>query len=267
MTMLRAALALAAALALVAPPVAAGGPGDGGDRGPAEQGRLTARPHPPDRGGDAPAGTRPLGLGQDRDGLVHVPPSYRPDRPAPLLVILHGAGGDARQVLPIAPPAADDLGILVLAPESRGRTWDVILGGYGPDVGFLDRALAQAFARYAVDPARVAIAGFSDGASYALSLGLANGDLFGRVLAFSPGFVAAGPRHGRPRGVVSPGGRDGGVPVDDTSRDLVPGLRRDGYEVEYREFDGGHVVPPEIAREAIGRVAGGLAARGGGLRR
>ena len=27
--------------------------------------------------------------------------------------------------------------------------------------------------------------------------------------------------------------------------------------VEYREFDGGHAVPPEIAREAIGRVAGG----------
>ena len=255
--MLGAALALAAALALVAPPAAAGEPDDGADRAPAEPGRLTARPQPPDRDGDAPAGTRPLGLGQDRDGLVHVPPTYRPDRPAPLLVILHGAGGDARQVLPMARPAADDLGILVVAPESRGRTWDVIRGGYGPDVRFLDRALAAVFARYSVDPARVAIAGFSDGASYALSLGLANGDLFGRVLAFSPGFVAAGPRHGRPRVFVSHGVRDEVLPIDDTSRDLVPGLRRDGYEVEYREFDGGHVVPPGIAREAIGRVAEG----------
>jgi hypothetical protein len=92
--------------------VAAGEPGDGGDRAPAERGLLTARPHPPEGGGDAPAGTRPLGLGQDRDGLVHVPPAYRP---VPLLVILHGAGGDARQVLPITALTADGLGILVLA--------------------------------------------------------------------------------------------------------------------------------------------------------
>src|SRR3954447_15844125 len=95
------------------------------------------------------------------------------------------------------------------------------------------------------------------GRYYALSLGLADGDLFGRVLAFSPGFVAAGPRHGRPRVLVSHGVKDEVLPIDDTSRDLVPGLRRDGYVVEYREFGGGHVVPPGIAREAIGRVADG----------
>src|SRR3954454_15222040 len=95
------------------------------------------------------------------------------------------------------------------------------------------------------------------GRYYALSLGLATGDLFGRVLAFSPGFVAAGPRHGRRRVFVSHGARDEVLPIDDTSRDVVPGLRRDGYVVEYREFDGGHSVPPEIAREPIGRVAGG----------
>src|SRR4051794_37446035 len=74
---------------------------------------------------------------------------------------------------------------------------------------------------------------------YALSLGLANGGLFGRVLAFSPGFVAAGPRHGRPGVFVPRGAGDGVLRTDATSRDLVPGLRRDGYVVEYREFDGG----------------------------
>ena len=31
--------------------------------------------------------------------------------------------------------------------------------------------------------------GFSDGASYALSLGAANGDLFTHIAAFSPGFM------------------------------------------------------------------------------
>ena len=76
--------------------------------------------------------------------------------------MLHGAGGDADQVLPMVTPSADAEGLLIVAPAARGRTWDLILGGYGPDVRFIDRVLAQVFARYAVDPHRVAIGGFSD---------------------------------------------------------------------------------------------------------
>ena len=110
------------------------------------EGRLAARPQPPAREGDAALGLSPLGLGGDRDGLIYAPAPHRPDRPAPLLVMLHGAGADARQVLAMAVPAADEFGVLLVAPDSRGRTWDVILGGYGPDVRFLDRALARIFA-------------------------------------------------------------------------------------------------------------------------
>ena len=83
-------------------------------------------------------------------------------------------------------PAADRAGVAVLAADSRGTTWDAIRGGFGDDVAFLNRALEHVFGRLAVDPARVALGGFSDGASYAISLGLANGDLFParrRVLA------------------------------------------------------------------------------------
>ena len=40
-----------------------------------------------------------------------------------------------------------------------------------------------------VDRQRVCASGFSDGASYALSLGAANGDLFTHIAAFSPGFM------------------------------------------------------------------------------
>jgi predicted esterase len=112
------------------------------------------------------------------------------------------------------------------------------------------------FARYAVDPARVAVGGFSDGASYALSLGLANGDLFAGVIAFSPGFMAPPQRRGTPRIFISHGVRDEVLPIDTTSRELVPRLRREDYAVDYREFADGHVVPPDIAREAIGWLLG-----------
>lgn len=117
---------------------------------------------------------------------------------------------------------------------------------------FLERALERVFARHAVDPARVAVGGFSDGASHAFLLGVINGDLFaGGVLAFPPGFLAPTERRGLPSVFVAHGVRDEVLPIEATSRRLVPRLRREGYKVDYREFAGGHVVPPELAREAI----------------
>jgi phospholipase/carboxylesterase len=127
----------------------------------------------------------------------------------------------------------------------------VVRTGYGPDVEFVDRALDLVFGRYTVDPTRVAVEGFSDGASYALSLGLLNGDLFPNVIAFSPGFVLAEHRQGRPRCFVSHGVRDTILPIDRCSRPIVRELRDERYEVRYREFDGGHEVPAEIARGAV----------------
>jgi predicted esterase len=136
------------------------------------------------------------------------------------------------------------------------RTWDVILGGYGPDVRRIDGALADIFRRFAVDPARTAIGGFSDGASYALSLGLINGTVFHRIAAFSPGFAAPTETGDRPRIFISHGTGDNVLPIDACSRKLVPKLRRAGLEVVYREFDGGHTMPPAILREAVDWLLG-----------
>jgi phospholipase/carboxylesterase len=102
-----------------------------------------------------------------------------------------------------------------------------------------------------VDPARLAIGGFSDGASYALSLGLANGDLFPRVVAGSPGFVVSATPHGRPRFFISHGTSDQILPIDQCSRRIVPRLKSMGYDVTFREFVGRHELPPAIANEAL----------------
>ena len=219
----------------------------------ADEGRLLARPAPV-RQPEA-VGLQALGLGERRDGLLYVPQGYGPDRAAPLVLMLHGAGGVAQHAIDLFRPRADREGLILLAPDSRGRTWDVILGGFGPDVAFIDRALAQTFGRYAVDPARVAVEGFSDGASYALSLGLTNGDLFGAVVAFSPGFMAPGTLRDEPRIYVSHGIRDDVLPIDRCSRRIVPLLEDAGYDVTYHEFDGPHTVPPAIVDEALGWLA------------
>lgn len=215
----------------------------------AMEGRLLARPQQVNQ--TAPTGLQPLGPGGRRNGLLYVPSVYRPDCPAPLVLMLHGAGGNAEGALAPLKEYSEQAGYILLAPESRQQTWDIIVGHYGPDVAFIDRALKQMFERYSVNPARIAIEGFSDGASYALSLGITNGDLFTHVIAFSPGFLAPASQHGSPRLFISHGTGDQVLPIDACSRKIVPQLKRAGYEVGYREFDGPHTVPPYIAREAL----------------
>jgi predicted esterase len=183
--------------------------------------------------------------------LLYAPPSYDPSRPAPLALLLHGAGGDAQGGLFPLRDLADAAELILVAPDSRGRTWDVLYGGFGPDVAFLDQALDLAFSRYAVDPAHLAIGGFSDGASYALSVGLTNGDLFTHLLAFSPGFMAPDRHDGLPAIFISHGTQDEVLPIDVCSRQIVPALRHSGYTVRYDEFIGPHTVPLEIARAAL----------------
>ena len=197
-------------------------------------------------------GQQSLGLGDanGRDGLLIVPANYRPDSAAPLLVLLHGASGSARRVTSLF-TVADELGIIVLAPESRDRTWDAIRGEFGPDIDFLNRALTHTFDCCAVDKRRLAIGGFSDGASYGLSVGLASGDLFTHLVACSPGFVIPGPARGKPRIFISHGTADQILPIDTTSRRIVPELKRAGYQITYREFEGPHTVTPAISREAL----------------
>ncbi len=225
---------------------------------PAERpkaGRLEARPQAPVQG-KAPIGLQTLD-GRPPDGYLYAPPSYRERQPASFVLALHGAGGRGLAALERLQPYADDAGAIILAPISRGRTWDYILGGYGEDVDLIDRLLGFAFRRYRVDPARVGVEGFSDGASYALSLGLTNGDLFRHVVAFSPGTMDTDNPQGSPSFFITHGRDDPILPIDDTSRKIVPDLRERGYPVTFRPFAGKHEVPDEL----VGRAMSWLRAR------
>jgi phospholipase/carboxylesterase len=205
------------------------------------------------RAGAPPPGVEPLagGLHRLRSAWLCVPARAVPERPVPLVVLLHGAGSSGRAMVELLAEIVAEAGALLLAPDAVGRTWDVIERGFGPDVATIDATLGEVSARWRIDPRATVLGGFSDGASYALSLGLANGDRFSHLIAFSPGFVAPGPRQGRPPVYVSHGRDDRVLSIDRCSRRLVPALRAAGYEVELVEFDGGHGVPPEIARDAL----------------
>lgn len=212
---------------------------------------ITARPSTPTQ--TPTIGYSALGLTTPRDGLLYVPTTYQANSPAPLVLALHGNGGSAQYWEDIAfGELLDDLGVVVLAPDSRFARWDIIFErGYSSDPKFFNTALAYTFARCNINPARVAIAGFDDGGLEALGVGLANGDLFSAVLAYSPGVLAVPFVQGKPKIFLAHGLSDPVIPFENAQNIIVPRLTDAGYTLNFVPFDGGHEVPSAIARQSV----------------
>jgi hypothetical protein len=216
----------------------------------ANRGRLLAKPTSPLSDVKVRSGLRPLGLALDETASsTSRQATMRARRCAGTDVARCGA-------TPVAGIShfldlADEVGVVLLAPESRGRTWDVLVGGYGPDVEFIDLALDRVFDRLALDTRRLAITGFL---RWGLLRPLARPDQRGpvhardRLLAgvHDPAHSAGAnlplrlPRHARRRAP------DRALQSQDRSatrsrglRCSLPGVRRP------------HTVPYSVAREAL----------------
>ena len=234
---------------------------------------LTAATAADDRGilsAQPTASALTLAAGETRlpDGSLAYRPSQLPPGPRPLLVILHGYGQDPAQFTRSFKHWADRCGALLVGPVAKDVTWDVIATSreldtrrtrpslaptrFGEDARRIDRDLAALFASAPIDPKRIALLGFSDGASYSLSLGLANPQLFSWVIAFSPGF-ALWPKHvslGQ-KIFIAHGTQDTRLPFEATRDDIVKPLRAAGVEVQFRSFDGDHVLVRPIVQESL----------------
>lgn len=186
-----------------------------------------------------------------------------PAKPRPLLVVLHGAGGEPANVLEAFRAHADTSGIVLLIPRSIKGTWDMVedlksrLGAemnvqprYGKDLEALDGALADLFGKVAIDTHKIGIAGFSDGASYALSVGTANPQLFTTVMALSPGHSFTKKYDKSQRIFISHGEQDQVLPFTN-GRAIASRLRSRGMTVQFEAFQGRHEVPAAIREKAI----------------
>ena len=242
---------LAAGLAMTAAPALA--QSGAGDAQVGATGRFKARPGQPTQP-PLPPGLHTLGLDR-RDAHLFVPEGLSPTTPAPLIVMFHGKGQLAHETLGEWRRTAARNKVLVMAPQSRGMTWVVDNGPIGPDAQFIDRALAAVFDRFAVNPARIAAAGFSDGGTMALSSGMVNGDLFSHILTFAPirfnapGFV------GQPKIFISNGESDPGASYAN-ARAMARQLQGDGYDVEFHGFKGGHHIDEDAVKRAMRRFLG-----------
>jgi phospholipase/carboxylesterase len=196
-------------------------------------------------------GRNRLGLADERDAVLFVPPGLDESSPVALFVMFHGAGGFPEKVLPFIEGHAEQHKFLVLAPHSTFPTWDIVIGGNGPDLQRLHQALTEVTSRYRIDRDRLAFAGFSDGASYALSIGITNGDIASHVIAFSGGFMSIFTQEGAPKVFIAHGLADEQLPIETSGRANAAKLKAAGYDVQYVEFSGLHAIQPHIVGMAI----------------
>jgi phospholipase/carboxylesterase len=200
---------------------------------------------------DIPFGESRLGISNGlRDGTLFVPKSYKPGVPMPLLMMLHGYAGSGDSMR-YTFPLAEEFGVIVIAPESRDLTWGQSAPGFDPDVRYLSAAVRQVVDMLDIDSTHVALGGISDGAGYALSMGLAYGDSFNHLMVFSGGLMIPFRRQGNPHIFIAHGLNDIQMPIDRTGRRFANELKIDGYDVTYREYEGGHAVPRDVLREGF----------------
>lgn len=198
-----------------------------------------------------PPGLHKTGLFEERDFYLVVPEGLDPQKPVPFMVMFHGGGGSAERILPVMKDHAEKEGFLLLVPQSLLPTWDIVIAGNGPDRERLEKAFDWVADRYAIRTDKFAFAGHSDGGSYSLSNGVANGDFVTHIIAFSAGFFTPLHQEGAPSIFIAHGSKDEKTPVETAGRASAARLKEAGYDVTYIEYDGPHASQPHIVNVGV----------------
>ena len=221
---------------------------------PSILGHLSFQFRTPDKA-PFPAGTHPLnlslGIEGERDTILVVPEGLDTDKPVKLLVMFHGAGGSAEKVMPFFRDWAEKEKFLLMVPQSTYITWDLTVGGNGPDLEKLEKGLEEVASRYNIDKNHFGFCGFSDGASYSLSIGLSNGEIVSHVIALSGGFMNLYVPRGKPLVFIAHSPEDEQLPMKTSGLHHYNELKKEGYDVEFLEFHGLHLIHPPVVEKAM----------------
>lgn len=211
--------------------------------------------------GDAQRSVLVTSTGQTRIYFLRVPPLHSAARPAPLLVMLHGATGSqatteaaAQSLRSLFATAADRHGFVVLAAPASGSQ-----GGWlgNQDTAFIAAAITDIEAQYAIDRQRRGLWGFSAGAHFAHGLALDNADYFA-AYAIKAGALQAY------AGTGAPAAASRRIPLQSRiglSDSLLPFAQADAArfvsagwiherDLQYREVSGGHSIDASDADAA-----------------
>ncbi|MAE95564.1 MAG: hypothetical protein CL910_12970 [Deltaproteobacteria bacterium] len=218
------------------------------------------RPEPVD---DLPMGLVWIEQGPHRAALL-TPDEIEEGREYPLVTVLHGAGRQDELLMKGCKGEAERRQALFLIPRSLHMTWDLIAMGMSggasldpavtettsarPDLDFFEYAYDLIYRRFPVDRDRQALLGYSDGASYGLSVGLSNPQIFSAVMAWAAGFLALD-GGAIPEGAPKPpiyleyGSHDELFPLEQVAKPMQANLEELGYEVSFHVDQGGRHWP------------------------
>jgi len=145
---------------------------------------------------------------------LHVPKRYKRNRRLPLVIVLHGGGGNGGSVKRMTGMSAkaDKEGFIVAYPYGTGRfrkfalTWNAAnCCGYAnekniDDVGFISAMIDKIQKDYGVDPRRIYATGISNGGMMAFRLGV---HLSNKIAAIAPVAAAFNEKDIQPEHPVS----------------------------------------------------------------
>ena len=204
----------------------------------------------------SPTGHVSIERGESRAVLL-TPSEIDPAKRYPLITVLHGAGRQDEMLVKACRDEPEKRDALFLVPRSLLPTWDLIASPERPDLDFLEYAYDLIYRRYPVDAGRQALLGYSDGASYALSVGLSNPHLFRAVMGWAAGFIALDRTFNldadrKPPVLLEYGTHDQLFPFERVAVPMRENLRKAGYTVEFRVDQGGkHWPSPDFLPEAL----------------
>ncbi len=144
--------------------------------------------------------------GRDRTYIVYTPDSYDASTPMPLVLVLHGGGGNAENAQKMSEmnAVADREGFIVVYPNGTGRldyrllTWNAADNCCGfahdeqvDDVQFFRELIAQLQQDYTIDPNRIYVTGMSNGGMMSYKLACELSDVIAAVAPVAGAFNLA----------------------------------------------------------------------------
>jgi len=121
--------------------------------------------------------------GETRSYWIYVPSGYNGSVPVPLVVMLHGAGGNGREADEMSgwSTVAEAEGFIAVFPD--GGVWNIYdWNGTGrDDVGFLMAVINKVEEDYVIDVSRIYLTGHSMGAGMTITFALQHADILAAI--------------------------------------------------------------------------------------